>query len=75
MLYPKEYLNSVKEIDIDLLKKNNIKGIILDVDNTLIDLDRNMPEGVEDWSQNLKKNGIKFCILSNSNKEIGRAHV
>lgn len=68
MLYPKEYLNSVKEIDIDLLKKNNIKGIILDVDNTLIDLDRNMPEGVEDWSQNLKKNGIKFCILSNSNK-------
>ena len=68
MIYPKEYLNSVKEISIDLLEKNNIKGLILDVDNTLIDFDKKMPEGVENWTRNLKNVGIKFCILSNSNK-------
>lgn len=68
MLYPKEYLNSVKEISIELLEKNHIKGLILDVDNTLIDFDKKMPEGVEGWARNLKKAGIKFCILSNSNK-------
>lgn len=67
MLYPKEYLNNVKEISIDLLEKNNIKGLILDVDNTLIDFDKKMPKGVENWIQNMKNFGIKFCILSNSN--------
>lgn len=68
MLYPKEYLNSVKEISTNLLNENHIKGLILDVDNTLIDLDKKMPEGVEKWVQNMKKAGIKLCILSNSNK-------
>ena len=68
MIYPKEYLNSVKEISIELLEKNHIKGLILDVDNTLIDFDKKMPDGVEEWAQNLKKVGIKLCILSNSNK-------
>lgn len=68
MLYPREYFNSVKEISLELLNKNNIKGIILDVDNTLINFDRKMPEGIEEWAQNMKQNGIKLCILSNSNK-------
>lgn len=67
MLYPKEYLNSVKDINIELLNKNNIKGLILDVDNTLINLDKKMPAGVSDWAKNLKDKGIKICILSNSN--------
>lgn len=68
MLYPKEYFNSVKDISIDLLNKYNIKGLILDVDNTLINLDRKMPEGISEWAKNIKENGIKICILSNSNK-------
>ncbi len=68
MLYPNEYLDSVKDISLDLLKKNNIKGLILDVDNTLINLDKKMPAGVSDWAKSLKNNGIKICILSNSNK-------
>ena len=68
MLYPKEYLSSVKDISLELLNKYNIKGLILDVDNTLINLDRKMPEGVSDWAKNLKNNGIKICILSNSHK-------
>ena len=37
ILYPKIYLNNVKEITIELLNKNNVNGILLDVDNTLID--------------------------------------
>lgn len=68
LLYPKEYFNSVKDINIDFLNKNNIKGLILDVDNTLISLDRVMPNGVLEWAEEIKKNGIKICILSNSNK-------
>ena len=67
-LYPKIYLNNVKEITYELLQENNIKGLILDVDNTLIDYYKNMPEGVEQWCKDLQKRNIKFCIASNSNK-------
>ena len=49
ILYPKAYFNNVKEISIEFLKKNNIKALILDVDNTLIDYDRNMPDGIVEW--------------------------
>lgn len=67
-LYPKLYLKNIKEITIEILNQNNIKGLILDIDNTLIDFDKNILEGTEEWCKNLKANGIKMCILSNTNK-------
>lgn len=68
-LYPKLYLKNVKEITYEMLEQNGILGLILDVDNTLIDYYKNMLEGIEDWCDNLKQRGIKFCIVSNSNKK------
>lgn len=67
ILFPKLYYKSVKEITIEILKKNNIKALILDVDNTLIDFNLNMPENIDKWCNNLKKEGIKFIIVSNTN--------
>ena len=67
ILYPKLYLNNVKEINISMLNKYNLKGLILDVDNTLIDYNKNLLEGLESWAEDLKSQGIKLCILSNSN--------
>ena len=67
-VYPSLYLDSVKNINPTLLKKNNIKGLILDVDNTLIDYYRNLVDGAEKWCEELKNEGIKCIILSNSNK-------
>ena len=68
-LYPKIYLQNVQEITYEMLEKNGILGLILDVDNTLIDYYKNMPEGILEWCTNLKQKGIKFCIASNSNKK------
>lgn len=68
ILYPKLYFKSVTEITIEILKEHNIKGLILDVDNTIIDIDRNMDEKVKEWVEGLKAQGIKFCIVSNTNK-------
>lgn len=67
-LYPNLYLTNIKEITLDLLEENNIKGLILDVDNTLIDYDKELIAGAKQWCDNLKKNNIKICILSNTNK-------
>lgn len=69
ILYPKQYLKNVTEFNIEMIKQNGIKGIILDVDNTLIDYYKNMLEGTEKWCKDLQKQGIKFCIASNSNKK------
>lgn len=67
-LYPDIYLENIKEISIELLRKHEIKGLILDIDNTLIDYDKNLLEGTKEWCDNLKSKGIKMCILSNTNK-------
>lgn len=69
ILYPNEYYNNVREIKIEFLKKNNIKALILDVDNTLIDYDKNLDVETVKWAEELKKCGIKLYILSNSNKK------
>lgn len=69
ILYPKAYFENVKQITIDFLNKNNIKALILDVDNTILDFDKKIPEGIKEWCEDLKKQEIKFCILSNSNQK------
>ncbi len=68
IFYPNIYLKNVKDIKIELLKENNIKGLLLDVDNTLIDFDLKILEGSKEWCDELRKEGIKLCILSNTNK-------
>ena len=69
ILYPKELFNNVREITIDFLRENRINALILDVDNTLIDYDKNLSEETIKWAENLKQEGIKLYILSNSNKK------
>ncbi len=68
-IYPDLYLDSVKNISADLLKKNGLDGLILDVDNTLIDYYRNMVDGADKWCQELKNEGIKCIIVSNSHRK------
>jgi len=67
-LYPKLYLENVMKITEEMLNKNGIKGLILDIDNTLIDYDKKIPDGVLKWCNDLKEKNIKMCILSNTNK-------
>ena len=69
ILYPKKYIKNATQFTLNMVKENGIKGIILDVDNTLIDYYKNMPAGTEQWCKTLQNEGIKFCIASNSNKK------
>ncbi|MBR3249762.1 MAG: YqeG family HAD IIIA-type phosphatase [Clostridia bacterium] len=69
ILYPKADFDKVSNITTKFLKENNIKALILDVDNTLIDYYCNLSEETIYWANNLKKENIKLYILSNTNKE------
>ena len=63
ILYPNAYFKKAQEITIEFLKKNKIKALVLDVDNTLIDYDKNLSESIIKWSKELKGQGIKLYIL------------
>ena len=67
ILYPKAYFKKVEQITVEFLQKNEIKALILDVDNTLIDYNRKLSEEVVRWAKDLKQKGIKLYILSNTN--------
>lgn len=61
--------HTLASIDIDWLKKFNIQGIILDLDNTIVsEDDRYLSPGAEDWITQAKLAGYKFFILSNGKR-------
>ena len=68
-IYPKGYFSKVEDITINYLLENKIKILILDVDNTLIDYYENLPNDIIKWAENLKAQGIKLYILSNTNNK------
>lgn len=69
LLKPDMQVDKITDITIEMLNNNNIKALILDSDNTLIDLDKRPLDGIKKWIDEMKEYGIKFCILSNSIKK------
>lgn len=67
---PNEHVKSVFDIKPETLKERGIKGVITDLDNTLVawDVKDATPE-VASWFQEMKKHEIKVTILSNNNME------
>lgn len=67
-IYPRFYCDKITDIKLEFLKENKIEALILDVDNTLLDIDRKIVDGLVDWHKEMIEGGIKTIILSNSNK-------
>lgn len=68
LLLPDVYLENICSIDIEKLKtRKNIKGIIIDLDNTLIPYgQKTLDDKVKDWIEQVKQSGLKIHIVSNS---------
>ena len=66
-IYPDAYFKKVEDINVEFLNKNRIKALLLDVDNTLVDHTKKMTESVIKWVKELKGQGVKLYILSNTN--------
>jgi HAD superfamily phosphatase (TIGR01668 family) len=67
-LIPDLYVDSVFDIDLDKLAERGIKGIITDLDNTLVRWDQPdaTPKLIE-WLDHVRDTrGIKVCIVSNN---------
>lgn len=58
------------EASADFLFENGVKGIILDIDNTLEPYENALPgEHVIAWLASLSERGISAAIVSNNNRE------
>lgn len=66
--YPEEYLESAYEINFEDLYNKGFRGIVFDIDNTLVPHGMPADERAADLLKRLKKIGYKVMMLSN-NKE------
>jgi uncharacterized protein len=66
---PDEHVKSILDIHPEDLKKRGIKGIITDLDNTLVEWDRPnaRPELIK-WFEQIKTHNILVTIVSNNNE-------
>ncbi|RCX09296.1 hypothetical protein DFR58_13710 [Anaerobacterium chartisolvens] len=68
--YPDLMLDGVWDIDLDSLQKKGIKGLILDIDNTLVpQYTKEADENAVKWIERVKNSGFKICIVSNASKK------
>ncbi|HLG26836.1 YqeG family HAD IIIA-type phosphatase [Paenisporosarcina macmurdoensis] len=66
---PSEFVKSVFDISPERLLEKGIRGIITDLDNTLVEWDR--PEATPklvNWLKSMKDAGIQVTIVSNNNE-------
>jgi HAD superfamily phosphatase (TIGR01668 family) len=67
---PNEHVKSIFDIQPAKLKQKGIKGIITDLDNTLVAWDvRDATPEVINWFEQMKSHDIAVTIISNNNQE------
>lgn len=65
---PDFWLKNVMQIDKEFLKKNKVRALILDMDNTLsMHDDPAAEDGVLEWLDEMRRLGIKMRVVSNNN--------
>ena len=66
MFFPDEYLESTYRINFEELYRKGYRGIIFDIDNTLVPHGAPSDQRSEKLFGNLKQIGFQCCLLSNN---------
>ena len=70
LFVPDYYFDTVYSVTPEMLKERGVKGIILDIDNTLVPYEIPEPtEEVRAWLEAMWESGIKTAFVSNNHKE------
>lgn len=69
-LYPDEYVDSIYHIDFEKLHEIGYKGILFDIDNTLVPFDKKHPDPkLMNFIRSLQQMGFSICLVSNNNHQ------
>jgi HAD superfamily phosphatase (TIGR01668 family) len=67
ILRPRLFVQSIYDIDLDRLVDRGMRGLILDLDNTLIGWNQpQVPHELHDWLKAVERRRLKTCIVSNN---------
>lgn len=67
--FPSEYTDSIRQIDYRKLYDEGYRGILFDIDNTIVPYDMEHPDQeIIDLFEDIKKIGFKIALVSNNNK-------
>lgn len=70
LIVPQHLFRNATRISLPFLKRNGIKGLVLDVDNTLTGHDsQELSPAVEKWLKAMKRGGIRLMLASNNTKK------
>lgn len=64
--FPNEYLDSVDDIDLEMYYNQGIRGIISDIDNTLVPHGAPADEHIIEFFEKVHAMGIDTCLISNN---------
>lgn len=67
--YPKKYVRSVYFINFKRYYKQGFRGILFDIDNTLVPHGHRAEEKTIHFFKKLKAMGFKVCLISNNNEK------
>ncbi len=67
--YPTVYNPSIYTVDFSNVYSKGIKGLIIDIDNTLVEHDAPVNEKAIDLFKKLRSLGFKTCLISNNGEE------
>ena len=67
-LYPDTYLDSIDDIDFEMYYKKGIRGIVSDIDNTLVPHGAQADEHIINVFKKIHQMGIDTCLISNNKK-------
>lgn len=67
--YPDRMVSSVYDIDFHEIYKQGYRGVIFDIDNTLVEHGADANERAELFFASLKRIGMNSCLLSNNKEE------
>lgn len=69
LLYPYEYIDSVFSIDFEKLYNMGFRGVIFDIDNTLVHHGYDSNPKVDKLFREIQAMGFKTALLSNNSEE------
>ncbi|NLP35286.1 MAG: YqeG family HAD IIIA-type phosphatase [Clostridiales bacterium] len=81
--YPKRIADSAYKIDYNKLYQEGYRGLLFDIDNTLVEHGADASKRAIELFAKLKRIGFQYCLISNNkkervmrfNREIGAHHI
>ena len=64
--YPDEYLDSIESIEFQKLYEQGLRGVLFDIDNTLVPHGAPADAHALRFFEKLRKIGIRYCLISNN---------